>query len=157
MSASPPPRHPTSTRTTPAPAGRLGWDTPLAVLELLPRKTRTMLGKAGLTTVGDLLQYYPRRYEDRRHFAGFPLSETADAVCLHARLADCQVRRAGWRRYVEVTLEDATGSPWSPVIHARWFNMPWIIKAFAAGQMGVFYGRVKNGRSRLVMDHPDFE
>ncbi len=131
--------------------------TPTETLEFLPKKTRAMLEKAGLPTIDALLHHYPRRYEDRRHFAGFPQSETGEAVCLHAEITDCQVRRVGYRKYVEIRLEDATGSPLSPVLHARWFNMPWIIKAFAAGQTGVFYGKLKDGRSRLVMDHPDFE
>lgn len=132
-------------------------DSPLAGIPEVPERVQTMLAKAGFRTAGDLLQHYPRRYEDRRQFPGFPLTETPQPVCLHARVTDCGRRRLGFRSYIEVVIEDAAGHPLAGPIRCRWFHMPWILKSFAAGQEAVFYGRVKSRGPTLVLDHPDFE
>jgi len=143
---------------TPAPPDALLTpDTPLTEVAELDAKTRTMLTKAGFTRVADLLHHYPRRYEDRRHFRGFPLDETPEAVCLHGVVTDCGLRRMGYQKYVEAVVGDAAGHPLAGPIHCRWFNMPWLIKAFAVGQEVVMYGRVKGKRNGLILDHPDFE
>ena len=39
----------------------------------------------------------------------------------------------------------------------RWFNMPYISKLIAVGQVLVVYGQPKEKGRRLVMDHPDYE
>ena len=132
-------------------------DSPLASATTIGAKTRTMLHQAGMKVVRDLLEHYPRRYEDRRHFGSFPLDETAEAVCLHGLVTDCSAKRAGYRRHVEVTVNDAQGHPLAGPIHCRWFNMPWMIKAFAVGQEIVLFGRVKEKKRQLFLDHPDYE
>ena len=124
---------------------------------VLPVKTRQALAKAGFARVDDVLRHYPRRYEDRRRFEGFPLEETAGAVCLHATVTDCGIRRLGYRKYVEVVVEDAAGHLLAGPIRCRWFNMTWVLKAFAVGQEVVLFGRVKGKKNGLVLDHPDFE
>jgi ATP-dependent DNA helicase RecG len=136
-------------------------ESPLGEIGELPGRSLAMLAKAGFKVVADLLQYYPRRYENRRQFAGFPLEETAEAVCLHGIVTDCRTRRMGYRSHVEVVIEDASKRPLAGPILCRWFHMPWMVKSFAAGQEVVVYGRVKShgkGRAKgLVLDHPDFE
>ena len=136
---------------------RVTLGTGLAELEMLPARAQKMLQKAGFQRVEDLLTHFPRRYEDRRRFDGFPHAETAEAVCLHGLIMDCGQRRFGYRRYAEIKVEEAGNGSLATPIYCRWFNMPWIAKTFAAGQEIVLYGRVKEKNSRLVIDHPDFE
>jgi len=138
-------------------ATSIGLETPLSALSGLPARSQKLLEKAGFHSVGDLVMHFPRRYEDRRRFDGFPDAETPGAVCLHGQIIDCGLRRFGYRRFAEIKVEDAReGSMASPVI-CRWFNMPWIARTFAVGQEIVLFGRVKGKGSRLIIDHPDFE
>jgi ATP-dependent DNA helicase RecG len=143
--------------TAAPPLDLLTPDSPLAEMPEVPAKVQAMLAKAGLPRAGDLLHHYPRRYEDRRRFAGFALDETPEAVCLHAMVTDCGLRRMGYRKYVEVVVEDAAGHPLAGPIRCRWFHMPWILKSFAVGQEIIVFGRVKSKGKGLVLDHPDFE
>ena len=49
---------------------------PLAELDWIPRPKLTALRRFGIETVEDLLTHFPRRYEDRTEFAGFPREES---------------------------------------------------------------------------------
>ena len=124
----------------------------------LTKKQQEALETIGCTTVGSLLTHYPRRYEDRRRFDGFPTQPTSDAVCLHGKIIDQQTKRFGRRSMVEVVIED-TSSPegMRSRLTLRWFNMPWLGRQLAVGQNMVAYGRSKTSGKRLVMDHPDYE
>jgi ATP-dependent DNA helicase RecG len=132
--------------------------TPLEGLEALEAKVIKALAKASFTSVGDVLTHFPRRYEDRHTFAGFPYEELEDAVCLHGMVTDCGIKKFGWKRYAEIRLEDATEAAIvPPPIWCRWFNAAWMAKAFAVGQEIIVYGKVKAKSGRLVIDHPDYE
>ncbi|MGI8602660.1 MAG: ATP-dependent DNA helicase RecG [Verrucomicrobiales bacterium] len=132
-------------------------ETPLAGVAAFSVREQKALAKAGFERVGELITHFPRRYEDRRHFDVFPTGETTAAVCLHGRITDCGLRRFGYKKYAEVKVEAADAHALAAPIYCRWFNMPWIAKAFAAGQEIVVFGRVKIKKSRLIIDHPDFE
>ncbi len=54
----------------------LQFEDSLGEIEWIPRPRSTQLRRLGLETVGDLLTHYPRRYEDRREFVGFPREES---------------------------------------------------------------------------------
>ncbi|MEM9016672.1 MAG: ATP-dependent DNA helicase RecG [Verrucomicrobiota bacterium] len=123
------------------------------------KKTRDGFEKLGLRTVSDLLQHYPRRYEDRSRFDHFPTGPTESPVCLHVEVTDCQNRFGGrGRRFFEATVvptsgEDAFGNR----ITLRWFNLAYISKIIAVGHCLVLFGTPKMSGRKLVIDHPDFE
>ena len=54
-------------------------------------------------------------------------------------------------------MKGAGGVFGSDKITCRWFNMPYIHRMIATGQEVVVYGKVKDLKGRLVMDHPEFE
>jgi ATP-dependent DNA helicase RecG len=117
------------------------------------------LAATGLASAADLLELPPRRYEDRRRFDAFPLQAAGAAVCLRGTVVDSVQRRlGGGRGFYEAVIEDAGGGVFSSgKITCRWFNMPFISKALAAGQQVVLYGKPKEHNGRLVIDHPEFE
>ena len=114
---------------------------------------------AGFRTAADLLEHFPKRYEDRRHFDAFPSQPTPAAVCLRGMVIDAALRHLGSdRRYYEVIVMDGSGGVFgSGKITCRWFNMPYIQKVIAAGQEVSLYGKVKEANGRLIIDHPEFE
>ncbi|HYF35483.1 MAG TPA: ATP-dependent DNA helicase RecG, partial [Prosthecobacter sp.] len=42
-------------------------------------------------------------------------------------------------------------------LNLRWWNMPFMSRAFAEGQELIVYGRIKELKGRLFMDHPEYE
>ncbi len=122
----------------------------------LNSKALKALENLAIKTVGDLITHYPRRYEDRSRFDGFPTQPCSEALCLRGTVTDTSVRFAGRRRFFEMRVEDLD-SALTAVITCRWFNSPYMQKVFAADQVVVLYGKPKLSGSRLVMDHPEYE
>jgi RecG-like helicase len=136
----------------------LKHDTPLAELEWIPRGRLMPLARLGLSTVGDLIGHYPRRYEDRRRFDRFPDHELEHPVCLFGIVTKTSVKRTGgWRRMFEITFESESDSVLSQPLTCRWFNMPFMQKIIVVGQHLVIFGRPKRKGQKIVIDHPEFE
>lgn len=125
----------------------------------ITNKEAAGLEAAGVLRAADLLDLPPRRYEDRRRFDAFPLQAPGTAVCLRGTVVDSVQRRlGGGRGFYEAVIQDAGGGVFSSgKITCRWFNMPFISKALAAGQEVVLYGKPKEHNGRLLIDHPEFE
>ena len=111
----------------------------------------------GLLTVRDLVNHFPRRYEDRTRFVQFPDQPMDEPVCLRGEVTDANTKFAGRRRFFEATIEPPGGDILGNRIVLRWFNMPFMSKAILVGHDLVVYGRPKMSGPRLVMDHPDYE
>jgi ATP-dependent DNA helicase RecG len=131
----------------------------IAALDFIPRKEAESLAAAGLRLAGDLLDWLPRRYEDRRRFDAFPAYASATAVCLRGMVIDAKKSGFGGRRmFYEAVVVDSTGGVFGGgKITLRWFNMPFISKMVAAGHEVVVYGKPKESTGRLIIDHPEFE
>jgi ATP-dependent DNA helicase RecG len=136
----------------------LAPDTPLAVLDWIPRNRLTPLARLGLSTLGDLVGHYPRRYEDRRRFDRFPDEEMEQPVCLFGVVTKASLKRfRGSRGMCEITVENESGGILSQPLTCRWFNMPYIQKMLAVGQHLIVFGRPKKRGRQIVIDHPEFE
>jgi ATP-dependent DNA helicase RecG len=133
-------------------------DTPLTELDWIPRGRLVALARLGLSTIGDLVRHYPRRYEDRRRFDRFPEDEMERPVCLFGVATKTSLRRiGGWRRMFEMTLADESAGVLSQPLTCRWFNMPYMQKLIVVGQHLIIFGRPKKKGQKIVMDHPEFE
>lgn len=129
-------------------------------LDFLKEKERAGLEKVGVRTVGELLQFFPKRYEDRRQFDTFPAQAGGDALCLRGMVVDSMQKRFGAKKgYYEVILEAPGGVNvfGGGTLSCRWFNMPFISKMVAVGHEVIVYGRVKDSGGRMVIEHPEFE
>lgn len=137
------------------------WDDPLSEASWVPSRIARGLQKLGLITLGDLIEHYPRRHEDRTRFDYFPDGATDTPVCLRGIVAATSHRRlGGWKRMFEVVLEDPRYGGIGPRITCRWFNAPYVDKMIYNGAEVIVYGRakIKGAKSRsIVIDHPEFE
>ena len=133
-------------------------DTPLGAIEWIPPRRIPNLRKLGLHTLADLVQHFPRRHEDRRHFTPFPdePGEHPILVC-GVVVKAAHLPYGGWRRGYEATIEEAGGGALARRISCRWFNMPYVGKMIATGMRMVAYGRLKSRGKRLYLDFPEFE
>ena len=137
---------------------RLTLARPLADVPGLGPVRLKALERLGLSTVGDLLTHYPRRYEDRRHFEHFPNAATDAPVCVCGIVVSTAARRLGVRRQMfEVTLQEVERHALSSLLTLRWFNAWYVQKLFAAGQRVVIYGKPKAKGAQMFIDHPEFE
>ena len=124
----------------------------------LPVPSQKMLMKEGLDTAGDVLLHLPFRHEDRRRmeFTGFAPSEVP--VCHHVRIVSTRVLRFARRGGVfEAVVEGAAENPMHQQLTLRWFSMTYMQRVFAVDMELVIYGKIKEAKTRLVMDHPDYE
>ncbi|MEP6602606.1 MAG: ATP-dependent DNA helicase RecG [Spartobacteria bacterium] len=130
----------------------------LEELEWIPRPKLLALRRLGIATVEDLLTHYPRRYEDRHEFPGFPREESEKPICLCGEVTKTSVRRfGGWKKIFEVTLEESNSNALSQPLTLRWFNLHYVQKMIATGQRLVVFGKPRLRAKRLCMDHPEFE
>jgi ATP-dependent DNA helicase RecG len=113
-------------------------------------KAADSLAQVGITTVADLLTYYPRRYIDRsRQLEIADLNEGDEAMVL-AKVRRVSTRRPRRQRpVVEVDLFDGTS-----YLRATFFNQPWRARQLAEGTEAVIFGRVERYRGRLQMTNP---
>ena len=136
----------------------LALDSPLGDLPGLGPVRTKALERLGLTTVGDLLTHYPKRYEDRRHFERFPTQAGDKPVCISGVVVSTSSKRLRGRQMMfEATLQEPERHALSSLLTVRWFNVYYVQKVFAAGQRVVIYGKPKTRGTGVVIDHPDFE
>ena len=116
-----------------------------------------MLAREGFETVESLLMHFPARHEDRRRmeFKGFAPSESA--VCHHVRIVKSKVLHFGRGGVFEATVEGAVDNPMHQHLTLRWFGMKFLQRMLAVDMELIVYGKIKQGKARMTMDHPDYE
>jgi ATP-dependent DNA helicase RecG len=134
------------------------YSQPLSELEWIPQPKLTALRRLEIETVEDLLTHYPRRYEDRTQFAGFPHEESDTPICVCGEVVKTRlVRFGGWKKIFEATLEESNATALSQPLVLRWFNLHYVQKMIATGQRLVVFGKPRLRGKRLCMEHPEFE
>lgn len=130
------------------------WSTPLSAFPGVGTVRQRALSKLGLEKAGDLLTFYPRRYEDRTQsytVAGAPVGES---VCIEAMVAQSptlsRIRRG--LDLVKTRVVDDTGA-----LELTFFNQPYLQKSLKQGESYVFYGKVDLVGGRRTMTNPVFE
>lgn len=108
-------------RTAVEETGPLRWQSALMRLPGIGPARAEALAKAGLATVGDLLQYYPFRYEDRREPQAVRALQHRQSACLLVEVTGegHTAYRAG-RKLAVVPASDG-----SDPVDLVWFNQPY--------------------------------
>ena len=112
------------------------------------------LARLGLETVGDLLSYYPRAYEDRTKVHSIAGAPTEEAVCVSALVAE-PPRLSRIRKGLNLTkckIVDGTGSA-----QVTFFNQDYVRHALVAGESYIFYGKMEVSGRHRQMTNPVFE
>lgn len=112
------------------------------------------LEKLGLRTLGDVLGYFPRAYEDRRVIYDIMDAPPDTPVCVRA-MAAAEPTASFVRRgmdLVKLRAVDSTGA-----VDITWFNQSYLKNALHKGETYIFYGRVTETGRRRTMTNPLFE
>lgn len=119
-----------------------------------------LLAKEGLVTVGDLVQVLPFRHEDRQRMEGQTFQPSETPSCHQVVVTKTGVKYFGHRRSggnFEAVVQHLDANVLGQQLTLRWWNMPFMSRAIAEGQELVIFGKIKDWKGRLSMDHPEYE
>ena len=118
-----------------------------------PRYAETLAG-LGLYSLGDLLYYFPRRYDDYSQLRPINHLKYGEHVTIIATIQSISTRpmRGGQTQLTEAVVSDGTGS-----IRLTWFNQPWIADKLKPGIPVSISGKVDQFLGRSVINNPECE
>lgn len=127
--------------------------TPVSALPRVGAKMAEKLSRLGVTTVGDLLFTFPRRYHDYSRMRTLNRLWPGQTVSVVAAVDSVSRKQGrGGRPYLHVILEDGTG-----LLHAFFFGQLWLQRQFKRGNMVVLSGEVERYRGAPAMTNPEWE
>ena len=109
----------------------------------------------GLTTTGDLLRHYPRRYASRGELTDLAALRDGDHVTVFAQVERVKTRPMRNRRgqLLEVTVTDGRAR-----LALTFFNrVGFWERQLAPGRHGMFAGRVSTFKGQRQLAHPEFK
>lgn len=118
-------------------------------------KTASALSRAfGMSTVGDLLDHYPRRYARRGELTPIASLPVGEQVTIVAEVRSVSVRpmRARKGTLLEVVISDGHGT-----VSLTFFNQAWRQSELKVGRQGIFSGKVGDFKGQKQFAHPDYE
>ena len=133
-------------------------ETPLSeALGASPAKT---LDRAfGMSTVGDLLGHYPRRYASLGELTPILDLPVGETVTIVAEVLDTRMRRMRNRSgaMLEVVIGDGIGQMTLTFFGKSTGQLEWRQKELWRGRRGIFSGKVGEYRDSLQFAHPQYE
>ena len=131
------------------------FDTPVEFLKGVGPQRAALLNKElKVFTFGDLIQYYPFRYEDRTKF--YQLREISDEmphVQIRGIITKKELIGVGVKKRLVATFKDATGE-----IELVWFQgIKWVQDKLKPGVEYVVFGKPNQFGKKLNIAHPEIE
>ena len=113
-------------------------------------KSEKLFNKLGISTVGELLCYYPREYEIFRQIENISGVVEGRTVIIEGSLVSKPKNaRHGNLKIIECDIKDATG-----ILRCVWFNMPFLMKTLHMGTKYILRGTVVNKNGILRLQQP---
>ena len=127
---------------------------PVSVLAGVGEKKAESLEKLGIRTLGQLIEWYPRSYEDRRRIWPIRQAPDGESVCICAVVAQPPhtARLRQGLTMTRTTVFDDTGS-----VTLTFFNQPYNVNRLKVGESYVFCGSIEAQGARRGMTNPVFE
>lgn len=138
-------------------AATFPWDQPIQYFKGIGPKRAVLFGKLGIETLEDLLFFPPFRYEDRTALKKIAHLQSGEEQTILAEIKAVALVETARRRMkiVDVAVIDETG-----LLHAKWFNQPYLKDLFRPGEKVMLSGKVKTnyyGGYHLEMESPQYE
>jgi ATP-dependent DNA helicase RecG len=133
----------------------MNLQTSLKELYGVGEKVAEKLQQLGLYTVNDLLQYYPRRYEDFSHPRAIDQVVLGSSQIVAGRIISIDNGMTS-KRHMKITkakIADATGQ-----LNIVWFNQPFLVRLLKPDTEWIFSGKVEQGYDgKITMSSPVIE
>lgn len=126
-------------------------ETKIKELKGIGEKTEKLFAKIGISTVGDLIRYYPRGYDIYEE--PVPISDVSEGHVVTVKgMIFGRVQVSGNRNLQVTTMhvKDLTGT-----LKVIWFRMPYLRNTFQKGGAVTLRGKIVRKRNELVMEHPE--
>ena len=138
---------------SPSTAGsRVNLDSPITELKGVGDELSKKLGGVGIKTTGDLIEYFPRRYDDFSDVVAVRDLHPGP-VTIEATIAHAEGRYVRRRMHItEAIASDPTSS-----VRLVWFNQPYRAGALKVGKKYYVAGEYKLSRSRFAIMNPSVE
>lgn len=127
-----------------------GPEAPITTLKGIGEKTAALFGKLNITTVEDLLWFYPRAYE--AYDPPVYVSQLEDGKVQAVRLQLGGEATVTWVKKMQIIR--AAGRDMTGTMKLCWFNMPYLKTKLRPGSVYIFRGKAARGRSGFSMDQP---
>lgn len=121
---------------------------------ILGSNAEKKLSSIGIKSYRNLLQYYPRRYEDRRALPSFAALGNQEMITVSGTIAGRKAMRTRKGMViVRAFLEDKFGAK----LTAIWFNQAWLEKQLFPGQKIIISGKLKRRGRQPEVNVEHFE
>lgn len=128
----------------------MNMDLPIVKLKGIGEKSAELFGKLGIYNCGDLIHYYPRSYDKYEKLSSFKDSEPGDRIAVYATVKNSpKIAKFNGKSILSFFVTDGENT-----IEIRFFNSPFLLKAFKPNDKKVFRGYVRCFRERIIMDQP---
>lgn len=132
----------------------LRLDTSIQYLKGVGPKLGDLFSRKGLKTLGDLIEFYPRAYEDQRAARNIASLKPDDIVSIKAQVVAVHGINMGRssRKMYDVVVRDSSGQ-----IHCKYFRVPYkgYFERFKPYSEVRVVGKVTEYRGRIEFHHPD--
>lgn len=136
----------------------LSLESPLTDVPDLPPRLVKVLEKEGLTKAADVIAWLPFRHEDRTRDETVSFQASEVPVCHQVLVTKTGSKFFGRRGGMfEAQVEPSGGASMGQLLTLRWWSMPFMSRVIAEGQRLIVYGKIKEYKGRLSMDHPEYE
>ena len=118
------------------------------------RTAKVLNSVLGVTTLGDLMRHYPRRYMVRGELSDISELREGDETTIVAQIYSTTNRPLRGRKgsILEVVVTDGTDK-----LSLTFFNQAWREKDLKVGRQGLFAGKVGVFNNKKQLAHPDYE
>ncbi|MBN1286016.1 MAG: ATP-dependent DNA helicase RecG, partial [Anaerolineae bacterium] len=129
------------------------FDHDVTALHRVGKSMAEKLARLGVNTIGDLLFFFPRRYDDYTRMKPINRLVPGEVVTLIGTVQKVTVRPlSGGRNLTEATVSDGSGR-----ITLRWFNQPWLRNKLKRGTQITVWGKVDLYLGRPTVTNPEWE
>jgi ATP-dependent DNA helicase RecG len=125
---------------------------PVTSLKGVQAKTAEKLAKLGLSTVRDLLYYFPFRHNDYANLRTVSELTPGQDETVRVQVWSAKQTQLGSRRGSEATVGDESG-----MMHVVWFNQPWVATSLRTNSEILLAGRVSLYKGRPTFENPEYE
>ncbi|MCS7187866.1 MAG: hypothetical protein RMK89_13065, partial [Armatimonadota bacterium] len=126
---------------------------PVRYLKGVGPQRAKLLKRLGIETIGDLLHFYPRRYEDRRNLKTLAEVVPGERVVVQVQVVGNPFTEE--RKHLLITkvpVGDATGRAF-----LVWFNQPYMERKFHIGQRFFVFSKATQVFGQLTFQTPEIE
>jgi len=128
--------------------------TPVEELPKIGEKIKKRLKKLGINTVGELLFYFPKGYQDFSKIKLIKDLKLNEKACIAGKITEINFERSPRKKMVLIRalIKDESGT-----IQAIWFNQPYLVKILRKGDKILLAGRVNFSKENIYLSPIAYE